>query len=271
MAYDLEEQEQLAQLKGWWNDNGTLVLAALHGGRRWRPPAGRAGASGRRTRRSRPARSTKRWSRRRRRATPRRCATPAARWSRAFRARSTPRMGALVAARFHFERNDLKNAKRAAAVGGRALAIGRVARPRAAAPGRRAAGREGLRRGADAARRRSTRRRSTAQYAALKGDVLVAKNQPAEAKAAYKLALEKADAQERARSATACSCASTRSAAERCAVCVARLRSLAAGGARRLLAACSSLPSMNPMDWFGGGPTGPKPAELPVLTNRAGA
>jgi predicted negative regulator of RcsB-dependent stress response len=31
-----------------------------------------------------------------------------------------------------------------------------------------------------------------AQFAALKGDILVAKNQPAEAKAAYKLALEKA-------------------------------------------------------------------------------
>jgi predicted negative regulator of RcsB-dependent stress response len=31
-----------------------------------------------------------------------------------------------------------------------------------------------------------------AQFAALKGDVLVAKNQPAEAKAAYRLALEKA-------------------------------------------------------------------------------
>ena len=26
MAYDLEEQEQLATVKGWWNDNGTKVL-----------------------------------------------------------------------------------------------------------------------------------------------------------------------------------------------------------------------------------------------------
>ena len=26
MAYDLEEQEQLAELKGWWRDNGNLVL-----------------------------------------------------------------------------------------------------------------------------------------------------------------------------------------------------------------------------------------------------
>jgi predicted negative regulator of RcsB-dependent stress response len=35
-----------------------------------------------------------------------------------------------------------------------------------------------------------------AQYAALKGDVLVAKNQPGDAKAAYKLALEKAEKQD---------------------------------------------------------------------------
>ena len=37
-----------------------------------------------------------------------------------------------------------------------------------------------------------------------------------------------------------------------------------------VLAACSSLPempSLNPVDWFSGKPTGPKPAELPVLNN----
>jgi outer membrane protein assembly factor BamB len=38
---------------------------------------------------------------------------------------------------------------------------------------------------------------------------------------------------------------------------------LAAAG----LSACSSMPSMNPMDWFSRGSSGPKPAELPVLTN----
>ena len=38
------------------------------------------------------------------------------------------------------------------------------------------------------------------------------------------------------------------------------------------LAACSSLPSvsLNPVDWFSGGPSGPKPAELPALTNPQG-
>jgi outer membrane protein assembly factor BamB len=34
-----------------------------------------------------------------------------------------------------------------------------------------------------------------------------------------------------------------------------------------LLSACTSLPSVNPMDWFGSSPGGPKPAELPPLTN----
>ena len=39
------------------------------------------------------------------------------------------------------------------------------------------------------------------------------------------------------------------------------------------LAACSSLPdmpSLNPVDWFSAGPTGPKPSELPVLSNPQG-
>ena len=36
------------------------------------------------------------------------------------------------------------------------------------------------------------------------------------------------------------------------------------------LSACSSMPSLNPLDWFGSKPTGPKPAELPSLTNPQG-
>ena len=34
-----------------------------------------------------------------------------------------------------------------------------------------------------------------------------------------------------------------------------------------VLSACSSMPSLNPMNWFGSSNTGPKPAELPSLTN----
>ena len=46
------------------------------------------------------------------------------------------------------------------------------------------------------------------------------------------------------------------------AACAVLLAALAAAG-------CSNLPSVNPMDWFGSKPTGPKPAELPALTNAA--
>jgi outer membrane protein assembly factor BamB len=46
-----------------------------------------------------------------------------------------------------------------------------------------------------------------------------------------------------------------------------RLRNLAAGAALLALGACSSLPSINPLDWFGTTQTGPKPSELPSLTN----
>lgn len=34
-----------------------------------------------------------------------------------------------------------------------------------------------------------------------------------------------------------------------------------------LLAGCSSMPSLNPIDWFKSAPTGPKPAELPALSS----
>jgi outer membrane protein assembly factor BamB len=44
----------------------------------------------------------------------------------------------------------------------------------------------------------------------------------------------------------------------------------AAGAALLLLTACSSMPSVNPFDWFGGSSAGVKPAELPPLTNPQG-
>jgi outer membrane protein assembly factor BamB len=44
----------------------------------------------------------------------------------------------------------------------------------------------------------------------------------------------------------------------------------APAAAALLLAACSSLPSANPLDWFGSKPTGPKPSELPTLSSAQG-
>ena len=100
-------------------------------------------------------------------------------------------MGALVAARFHFERNDFKSAKaqlewvteHAPSEDFRDLARLRLA---AILLDEKAL---------DEALKALDARRSPAydsQFAALRGDVLVAKNQPAEARAAYQLALDKA-------------------------------------------------------------------------------
>ncbi len=191
MAYDLEEQEQLATLKAWWKDNGTKVLALLL--------AAAIGATGWQVWRVWQANQSQQ---------------AAALYETLVKAvqagdakalrdaggtlvESFPRtlyasMGALAAARFYFDRADLKNARaqlqwaveRSPSEELRDLARLRLAavllddkaydealallEAKHAAP-------------------------MDAQYAALKGDVLVAKQQPVEAKAAYKLALEKSD------------------------------------------------------------------------------
>ena len=45
------------------------------------------------------------------------------------------------------------------------------------------------------------------------------------------------------------------------------MRRFLAAAAAAALSACSSMPSLNPLDWFGSSASGPKPAELPALTN----
>ena len=192
MAYDLEEQEQLASVKGWWHDNGTRVLTALavvviagsgwQGWRIWQAnQAQQAGAQyevllkaaqGGDAKALRDAGGT---------------------LVESFSGTLYASMGALVAARFHVERADLKNAKtqlqwvveRSPSDELRDLARLRLAavlldekahdEALALLEAKHAAPLEG-------------------QYAALKGDILVAKNKPADAKAAYRLALEKTDA-----------------------------------------------------------------------------
>ena len=214
MALDLEEQEQLAELKAWWKQHGNLIVAAIVGrGARLRRLAGLAlvpgepGGAGR-------GGSTRRW-----------CSAAQANDAKALRdaagtlIESYPRtlyasMGALVAARFHFDRNDLKAAKAQLQWVVDKSPVGGFPRPGAPAPGGGAARREGVRRGAQAARGEARRRPTSRSTPRCAGDVLVAKSQPAEARAAYKLALEKADAGTRAPSARACACASRRSAAE---------------------------------------------------------
>jgi predicted negative regulator of RcsB-dependent stress response len=191
MAYDLEEQEQLATLKAWWKDNGAKVVAVVL--------AAAIGAAGWQGWRSWQAGQVQQ---------------AAALYDTLVKAvqggdakalrdaggtlvESYPRtlyasMGALAAARFHFERADLKNAKAQLQwVVERSSSdeLKDIARLRLAgvllddkAP--------------DEALKLLEAPHAAPlapQYAALKGDILVAKNQPTEAKAAYKLAIEKTD------------------------------------------------------------------------------
>src|SRR5262245_10873080 len=110
MAYDLEEQEQLAQLKSWWKDNGNTVIALVtaaviaaagwQGWRSWQAGQARqAGALYDSLVKAMQADDAK-----------------ALRDAGGSLVESFPRtlyasMGALASARFYFERNDLKNAR----------------------------------------------------------------------------------------------------------------------------------------------------------------
>jgi predicted negative regulator of RcsB-dependent stress response len=188
---DLEEQEQLAELKAWWKQYGNLLLLAIiaaalavagWGGWRWVERNQAAQASALYETLSKAARTGD---------------AKALRDAGGALTESYPRtlyasMGALIAARFHADRGELKSAKaqlqwvmeRSPAEEFRELARLRLgallldekaydealqlleAKPPAA---------------------------YAAQFAALRGDLLLAKNRPAEAKAAYKLALEQAN------------------------------------------------------------------------------
>jgi|SRR6478736_2998164 predicted negative regulator of RcsB-dependent stress response len=194
MALDLEEQEQLAELKSWWKANGNLVVAvvvaamlAFAGWRYWgiyqANKAAEAAALYETLGKAAQAGDAK-----------------ALRDAGGALAENYPStlyapMGALVAARFYYDRSDLKSAKaqlqwvieRSSSDDMRDLARLRLA----AVLLDEKAYDEALKQ-LDAPHAAAYE----AQYAALKGDVLVAKGQPAEAKAAYKLALDKADQQD---------------------------------------------------------------------------
>jgi predicted negative regulator of RcsB-dependent stress response len=190
MPLDLEEQEQVAELKAWWRQHGNLIVSVVLAaalafagwqGWRWYSANQAAQAAGHFDTLAKAAQAGD---------------AKALRDAAGTLIETFPRtlyasMGALVAARFHFDRNDLKSAKaqlewvieRARSDDFRDLARLRLA---AILLDEKAY---------DEALKHLDAKHAPAydsQFAALRGDVLVAKNQPAEARAAYQLALEKA-------------------------------------------------------------------------------
>jgi predicted negative regulator of RcsB-dependent stress response len=196
MPLDLEEQEKLAELKAWWGVNGGFIVGAL-----LVAAIAFAGWSGWKRYEAGQAREASVLY------------ETLARASQAGDARVVreaggsliekyPRtlyapMGALVSARFFFEHDDAKNAKaqlRWVIEEGRSDDFRDLARLRLGAVLLDEKAYDEALKLADAKHAGAY----DAQYAALKGDILVAKNQAAEARAAYKLALDKAPANERA-------------------------------------------------------------------------
>lgn len=190
MALDLEEQEQLATMKAWWNDHGggivlVVVAAALafSGWQGWRwyqntqvveastlyEALLKAATSGD----SKGVRDS------------------GGALAEGYATRLQASMGALAQARFYFDRGDLKSAKaqlqwvidRSPSAEFRDLARLRLASVLLDEKAYDAA---------LAALETPPAAPFVAQYAALKGDVLVVKQQSAQAVAAYRVALEKA-------------------------------------------------------------------------------
>ena len=196
MPLDLEEQEQVAELKAWWRQHGNLIVSVILAaaiafagwqGWRWYSASQAAQAAAHFDALVKAAQGGD---------------AKALRDAAGTLIESYPRtmyasMGALVAARFHFDRNDLKSAKaqlewiveRAPSDDFRDIARLRLA---ALLLDEKAY---------DEALKVLEAPHSSAydsQFAALRGDVLVAKNQPAEARAAYQLALEKSGSEQSA-------------------------------------------------------------------------
>jgi len=189
---DLEEQEKLEALKAWWRENGRLILLAVVAGamavagiKGWQWYQHRESAEAARLYEALAQASRAGDAKALREAG----GTLAERYPRALYAS----MAALAAARFHFERGDLKSAKallqwvveRSPSDSFRDLARLRLA---AVLLDENALD-EALKALED-----KPQDAYAGQYAALRGDVLVAKRRPQEARAAYQQALDKTDA-----------------------------------------------------------------------------
>jgi predicted negative regulator of RcsB-dependent stress response len=191
MALDLEEQEQVAELKAWWKEHGTrvlsVVLAVAVGFAGWtayrsysQTQAQQASVLYEQVAKAAGANDAKAL----------RDASGAL--VESYSGTAYASMGALLAARYYYDRNDPKSAKAQlqwVLERGYSDDLKDLARLRLAAVLLDEKAYDEALKVLDA----KPAAAYEAQYAALRGDVLVARNQAAEAKAAYKLALEKAD------------------------------------------------------------------------------
>jgi predicted negative regulator of RcsB-dependent stress response len=190
MALDLEEQEQVEELKAWWKQHGNLIVAVILAvaiafagwqGWRWYSASQAAQAAAVFDALAKAAQGGD---------------AKALRDSAGTLIESYPRtlyasMGALVAARFHFDRNDSKSAKAQlqwVVDNAPSDDFRDIARLRLAAVLLDEKAYDEALKVLDAKHAAAYE----SQYAALRGDALLAKNQRDEARAAYKLALEKA-------------------------------------------------------------------------------
>ncbi len=190
MPLDLEEQEQLAELKAWWRQHGNLIVSVILAmalafagwrGWHWYQASQAVQAAGLYEVLAKAAQADDQ---------------KALRDAAGSLIETYPRtlyasMGALVAARVHFDRNDLKAAKlqlQWVIENSPSDDFRDIARLRLASVLLDEKAHDEALKLIDAPHGAAY----DAQYAALRGDVLVAKNQPAEARAAYKLALDKA-------------------------------------------------------------------------------
>jgi predicted negative regulator of RcsB-dependent stress response len=190
MALDHQEQEQLAALKGWWEEHGNLVVTALVAIAL--AAAGWRGWNWYQTKKSLEASTLYEMLTRAVQAGDAKTMRDAS----GALAEDYPRtlyasMGALVSARYYFDHRELKDAKAQlewVIERSRSDDLKDLARLRLAAILLDEKAYD------EALKRLDAEHGDTyaAQYAAMRGDVLVAKRQAKEAKAAYQVALDKA-------------------------------------------------------------------------------
>jgi predicted negative regulator of RcsB-dependent stress response len=190
MALDHEEQEQLAALKGWWQDHGNLIVTAVVAVAL--AAAGWRGWNWYQSKQSLEASTLYQMLTRAVQAGDAKTMRDAS----GALAEDYPRtlyasMGALVSARYYFDHRNLKDAKAQlewVLERSRSDDLKDLARLRLAAVLLDEKAYD------DALKKLDVQHGEgyAAQYAALRGDVLVAKRQAKEAKAAYQVALDKA-------------------------------------------------------------------------------